>query len=168
MAENKTQDKGILNGVFIAYMVLLLHVLLIIGIGFAVVLLKGMYDLRWVIITVTLVLIGGSAYFVIRRIKDLKRSLTETMNDPALRERTLEISLFGGMASMRVGHRDDNIRLIEADHTPVHQLESPATLQLRELEKLAKMLEDDLITREEFTRLKQEIVRDDKRQSIEL
>ncbi len=42
---------------------------------------------------------------------------------------------------------------------PQHQLEDPDTLQIRELERLADMLEKDLITRDEFLIAKKKILK---------
>jgi LPXTG-motif cell wall-anchored protein len=156
-AEN-SPNKSILNGVFLGYLVLLLHILLILGLGVTVILIKGIYDFRWLIIIAGIVLIGGSGYLFYKRIKESNRSLRDTLNDPALRDRTLEISLFGGMAAVKLGHKDQTVQLIEATGTQeIMQLQAPAS-QVNELGQLAKMLEDELITREEFQQLKQKIV----------
>ncbi len=79
------------------------------------------------------------------------------MSDPSLANRTLEISLLGGMATVKLGHKDDNVRLIAAEEAP-RQLEAPQSVQIKELSELNKMLEDGLITREEFLQLKKEII----------
>ena len=159
MDNNQNQNKTIFNGVFLGYAVLLLHVALILGLGVAVVLIKGIYDFRWVILVLGLALVGGSAWLFFKRLDQSKRSLRDAMNDPALRDRTLEISLFGGMASVKLGHKDQQVQMIEADSSSQPRLlAAPKTSQVQELGELAKMLENDLITREEFTRLKEKIV----------
>lgn len=153
------QNKGIFNGVFLGYFVLVLHVLLILGLGITVVLIKGIYDFRWVIFTAGIILIIGSAYLFYLRLKASKRSLYEAMNDPALRDRTLEISLLGGMASLKLGHKGENAQLIEANSSEeIKQLEAPKPSQIKELGELVKMLENDLITRDEFQQLKETVV----------
>jgi hypothetical protein len=153
------QGRGIFNGVFIGYLVLLLHLLLILCLGVAVVLLKGIYDFRWLILSAGTLLLVASSYLFYRHLKAGNRRFSELMNDPALRDRTLEISLLGGMASVKLGHRAEPGKLIETQSSPVRQLESPTRMQLRELEQLAKMLEDQLITRDEFSRFKKELGR---------
>lgn len=158
MKMSNEQNKGILNSVFLGYFVLLLHVLLMVGLGVAVVLLKGVYDFRWVIFIVGLALIGGSGYLIYRRLKESNRRLSDMINDPALRDRTLEISLLGGMASVRVGHKYEQSRLIDVGSIPeVRQLESVPS-QVNDLRQLANLLEDELISREEFDRLKKELI----------
>ncbi len=158
MNTENSPRKSILNGVFLAYLVLLLHILLILGLGVTVILIKGIYDFRWLIFSAGIVLIAGSGYFFYRRLKESNRSLRDALNNPALRDRTLEISLFGGMAAVKLGHKDQAVQLIDATETPeIKQLQAPSS-QLQELEQLAKLLEDQLITREEFQQLKQQIV----------
>ena len=81
------------------------------------------------------------------------------MSDPAFNDRTFEISLMGGMATLKLGHKDDSIRLIGSDgNDQARQLEAPKSIPIQELSKLSRMLDDELITREEFLRLKKEII----------
>ena len=155
MKLNNEQNKGFFNGVFLGYLVLLLHILLILGLAAAVVLIKGIYDFRWFILIGGVILVGGSGYLIYRRLKENHRKISDLMNDPTLRDRTLEISLFGGMAAVKLGHRDNQPKLIDVNE--VRQLEAPSS-PVKQLSQLANMLEDDLITREEFNRLKKEIV----------
>lgn len=159
MKLNDEQNKSIFNGVILGYLVLLLHVLLIIGLGVAVVVIKGIYDFRWLITLAGIALIGASAYYFYHYFRAHKQKINDLMSDPAFNDRTLEISLMGGMATMKLGHKDDNIQLIEASSEPeIKQLESAESNQIKELTKLNQMLDDELITREEFLRLKHKII----------
>ena len=159
MKLNDEQNKSVFNGVIIGYLVLLLHVLLIIGLGITVVVVKGIYDFRWLIIIAGIALIGGSGYYFYRYFKAHKQKIHDLMSNPAFNDRTLEISFMGGMATMKLGPKDDNIQLIQAhSETEIKQLESPESTQLKELTKLNQMLNDELITREEFLHLKKKII----------
>ena len=129
-----------------------------VGLGITVVVIKGIYDFRWLILLVGIAIIGGSGYYFYRYFKEHKQKLHDLMSDPAFNDRTLEISLMGGMATVRLGHKDDNLKLIQADETEVKQLEQPKSVQLKELTELTRMLDDELITREEFLQLKKEII----------
>lgn len=158
MKLNHQPKAGIINGLLLGYFILLLHVLLILGLGIAVVLLKGIYDYRWLILIVGLALIGGSAYLLYRRLKQGNRTIRDMLNNPALRDRTLEVSIFGGMAAFRLGHRDEQPRVIGSDEaSAVRQLEAVPS-QISELGQLAKMFEDKLVDREEFERLKKRLI----------
>ncbi len=159
MKLNDEQNKSVFSGVMLGYLVLVLHILLMIGLGVTVVLIKGIYDFRWLILIAGIALIGGSGYYFYRYFIEHKQRISDLMSNPAFSDRTLEISLMGGMATMRLGHKDDNLKLIQADsETAIKQLESPESIQIKELSKLSKKLDDDLITREEFLRLKQNII----------
>ena len=151
------QNKSIFSGVMIGYIVLVLHILLMVGLGVAVVLIKGIYDFRWLIFIAGIALIAGSGYYFYRRMKESNRKISDLMTDPALANRTLEISLLGGMATVKLGHKDENIQLIAAEEQP-KQLAAPQSVQIKELSELNKMLEDGLITRDEFLTLKKEII----------
>lgn len=152
------QKRSIFSGVMFGYLVLLLHVLLMIGLGILVIVIKGIYDFRWVIFLLGMLLIGASAYYFYRYFKEHKRKLQDLMNDPALQDRTLEISLLGGMASVRLGHRDDRVQLVEPDvEQAPKQLEAPESGIVTRLAELNRMFEDGRITREEFLELKKEI-----------
>ena len=158
MKLNDEQNKNFFSGVVLAYLVLLLHILLMVGLGITVVVIKGIYDFRWLILLAGIAIIGGSGYYFYRYFKEHKQKLHDLMSDPAFNDRTLEISLMGGMATVRLGHKDDNIKLIQADETEVKQLEQPKSVQIKELTELTRMLDDELITREEFLKLKKEII----------
>jgi len=155
---NDEQNKNFFSGVVLAYLVLLLHILLMVGLGITVVVIKGIYDFRWLILLAGIAIIGGSGYYFYRYFKEHKQKFHDLMSDPAFNDRTLEISLMGGMATVRLGHKDDNIKLIQADETEVKQLEQPKSVQIKELTELTRMLDDELITREEFLKLKKEII----------
>jgi len=158
MKLNDEQNKNFFSGVVLAYLVLLLHILLMVGLGITVVVIKGIYDFRWLILLAGIAIIGGSGYYFYRYFKEHKQKLHDLMSDPAFNDRTLEISLMGGMATVRLGHKDDNIKLIQADETEVKQLEQPKSVQIKELTELTRMLDDELSTREEFLKLKKEII----------
>lgn len=158
MKLNDEQNKNFFSGVVLAYLVLLLHILLMVGLGITVIVIKGIYDFRWLILLAGIAIIGGSGYYFYRYFKEHKQKLHDLMSDPAFNDRTLEISLMGGMATVRLGHKDDNIKLIQADETEVKQLEQPKSVQIKELTELTRMLDDELITREEFLQLKKEII----------
>jgi len=159
MKINDEQNKSFFSGVILGYLVLILHILLMIGLGFAVVVIKGIYDFRWLILAGGVAIIVGSAFYFYRYFQQHKQKISDLMADPVFNDRTVEISFMGGMATLKLGHKDENLQLIQAnDETQVKQLEAPKSVQLQELSELTRMLEDDLITREEFLKLKKDII----------
>lgn len=151
------ENKSFFSGVMLGSIVLGLHLVLVISLGVAVVLIKGIYDLRWLIFIIGMAVIGFSGYIFYRKFKENNRRIKDLMTDPALANRTLEISLLGGMATVKLGHKDENLQLIAADEAP-KQLEAPQSVQMKELSELSKMLDEELITREEFLKLKKDII----------
>jgi len=159
MKLNDEQNKSLFSGVMLGYIVLLLHILLMIGLGFTVIVIKGIYDFRWLILLAGIALIGGSGYYFYHYFQEHKKRISDLISDPAFNDRTFEISLMGGMATLKLGHKDDSIRLIGTDsENQFKQLEEPKSIQLKELSKLNRMLDEELITREEFLQLKKEIL----------
>ncbi len=153
------QNKSLFSGVMLGYLVLLLHILLMLGLGVTVIVIKGIYDFRWLIFLAGIALIGGSGYYFYHYFQEHKKKISDLMSDPAFSDRTFEISLMGGMATLKLGHKDDSIRLIGADSdNQIKQLEGPKSIQIKELSELSRMLDDELITREEFLQLKKEIL----------
>jgi len=158
MKKTDGQQSGVFSGVMTGYLILLVHILLIIALGITVILLKGLYDIRWLVVVVGLCLIAGSGYYFYLRIKNSNRRLLDLVNDPALKGKTVEISLLGGMATFRLGDRDRQPTLINDQDNEPKQLEGPRANQLTDLTELKEMLDDGLITREEFLKLKDKII----------
>ncbi len=159
MIPNDEQNKSTFNGVMLGYTVLLLHILLMVGLGATVVLIKGIYDFRWLIFIAGIILIGASAYYFYNKFQQHKQKIVDLMSDPAFKDRSLEISLMGGMASIKLGNQNENMQLTHSEiESEVKLIAAPKSEQIEELSKLNRMLEDGLITREEFLQLKHEII----------
>ena len=75
--------------------------------------------------------------------------------------RNFEISFLGGLASLKVGTPNNMPQLENRSPTPnpKPQLEDPETIRIRELTKLAQMVEKKLITLEEYNRMKKQIIK---------
>lgn len=162
MEQKNEQSRNIFSSVVVIALILVFHVILIVALVGSVILFKGIYDLRWWILAVGLLLIAGSGYYFYRRAKAGKRRLRDIINDPAFHNRSVEISLLGGMATLRVGHQDAEKRqprMIDVNpNGETKQLPSPSSHQIAELTELNRMLEQGLITKEEFLRLKQDVL----------
>jgi hypothetical protein len=79
------------------------------------------------------------------------------LHTPLFRGRSVEISLLGGIASLRLG-RVGGVEPLDTEVAgPARQLESPASARLRELSELARLLENDLITLEEYNQTKRQL-----------
>lgn len=162
MQIKEEQNRSMFNSMVVIALILLFHVVLIVGLISSVILFKGIYELRWWLLVVGLLLIGASCYFFYRRAKAGKRRLRDILNDPAFQNRSVEVSLMGGMATLRVGHQDNHYqqpKMIDVGPDgEVKQLPAPSSHQIAELSELNRMLEQGLITKEEFLRLKRDIL----------
>ncbi|CAN2039095.1 SHOCT domain-containing protein [Candidatus Magnetomoraceae bacterium gMMP-15] len=159
MDKQKNQGKSIIGAVFLAYFILILHGILVLILGVCVVFFKGIVTyMFWIFIGgIGLVILSG--YFFYTRIKKSSEKIRDILNDPNLRGRSLELSFFGGAASLKLGQPHGGLPSLDYNITEsVPQLESPETTRVRELAELAGLLKNNLITPEEYKELKQDIL----------
>jgi hypothetical protein len=154
----KKESDGLLKSVLMAYLVLALHVLVIAMICILVIFFRGIVNyMLWVFLAVTL-LILASGYYFYRRMRAEGKNLREMMRSPLFAGRSVEVSFLGGFASIRLNQPGDPMPpAIEATASPL-QLEDPETQRIRQLTELAKLLEKDLISREEYDSAKQQLL----------
>ncbi len=153
----KNESEGLFKGIMLAYMILILHVLLIFMLGFLVLFFRGVvHYMPWIFLGGT-ALISLSAWLFYRRMKREGRSLKETLSSSMFRGRAVEISLLGGMASLKVGNPGSAPVLEAQTSNPSRQLEDSASIKIRELSELARLLEKDLITQDEFELAKNQL-----------
>ncbi|HSM47780.1 MAG TPA: hypothetical protein VK872_08200, partial [Draconibacterium sp.] len=149
------ENNGVIKSVFIAYFILLLHILLLAGLGVLIIFFKGIVNyMLWIFLAGTGIVIF-SAYRFYRKMKKERKTLKEMMNSPLFRGREVEISLLGGLASLKVG-KPQNL-LLENYQGDIKQLEDPETMRLKELNELVRLFENNLITLEEYNQAKKQI-----------
>ncbi|MCP4114187.1 MAG: SHOCT domain-containing protein [Desulfobacteraceae bacterium] len=166
MKAKKKDKEGIFKSLFAAYFVILLHVFLLAGTGITVVLFRGVYHyLPWIM--------GGLAVLILvlfwifyMKMKKSSRDMKEILSFPEFRGRTVEVKLLGGMATFTVkgGEGYDATPLIGQDG--FHGNGGPLRLAAPEegieqrLAELAKLYEEELITKDEFDTAKKRILFD--------
>ncbi|WP_429884699.1 hypothetical protein [Geoalkalibacter halelectricus] len=163
--EKDSGGGGILQGIFAGYLILILHAVLMLVVALLVVFLRGVVEYMLWIFLGGAFLICLSAYLFYRRVKKGAINIGGALNDPALRDRPLEISFLGGLAAVRFGRpagmgEGDYPRAIEGravEEAP--RLEDPEAMRRRELARLVLMLERELITQEEYERLKHDLLK---------
>ena len=156
-SKQKKESSGLFQGVFLAYTILLLHLLVIAGVGVLVLFFRGMVDyLLWAMLGFAGLLIF-SGIFVYRRIKHHGHALKETLNSPEFRGQNVEVSILGGVASIKMGSGTAPKGQPQLLPPPVQLLEDPQTTRVRELNELAQLLEKDLITLEEYKMAKKDL-----------
>lgn len=152
------ETQGIYKGVITAYLILLLHVLLIVALGLMVIFFGGIVSyMSWIFLGFSAAVVVSGYYFY-RRMKRRGKQFRDIVNSPAFNGRSVEISLLGGLASFRVGGNDQR-PMLNTDHVDsARQLEDPESMRIRKLSELVKLYEHELISTEEFNTLKSRII----------
>jgi hypothetical protein len=152
----KTGNSGaeLFKGVLLAHVIIGLHVGVIALIGLLVIFFGGIARYWGWILLGGLTAAGLFGVFLYRKVKSRGRDIYRDIRSaPVMPGGTLEVSLLGGLASVKFSKPADAPALPPATALPA-LLEDPATLRIRELGNLARMYEKNLITREEFERAK--------------
>jgi hypothetical protein len=155
----KSDGEGLIKSVMLAYLILILHIFLLMGLGFLVFFFRGIiHYMLWIFLFGAFAVLA-SGYWFYRRLKAEGRSLRETLNSPLFRNKTVEVSLLGGLAQFRVG-RPHSRPLLDNDRpeTP-QQLEWSGESKVQDLTELARLLQSGLITLDEYEKAKQNIFR---------
>ena len=103
-------------------------------------------------------IILGTGYMLYRRMRKEGKSLQEVLSLPEFTGRSVEVSLLGGLASIKVGKSDDNTAIeYDLEHSP-KQLSAPTSIYINDLSELAKLFEKELISQEEFQNAKERLL----------
>ena len=144
------------------YLILGGHLLLIVALCFFVLFFRGLVNyLPWIFIG-GVSIIGLSAYLIYKRLKTQGKAIQEMLALPALQGKTIEISLLGGLASIRVDASNQTLQEPLAidggpqHNRPVHAL--PPSSHVAELLELAHLLDTNLITLDEYNKAKKKII----------
>ncbi len=156
MAFKQRKDAdGVLKSFFLAYFILILHVVLIGGLVSMIVFLGGvLLYMPWILLC-GMAALSASGYIFYRKIKKEGKTLKEALAFPAFKDRAVEVSLLGGLASVKVG-KPDSVLETESKLT---QLEYPDAHHINELKELARLLESNLITEDEYKKAKQKVLK---------
>lgn len=158
MFNKDTQNRdGLYKGIAMAYAILLLHLVLIAGLGLVVIFLTGIANYLFWIVFSGMILVAVSGYLFYRKLRREGRTLGEILRSPSFQGREVEVSLLGGMATMRLGGTSKGKTIDVGNFESPRQLEDPQTHRIREIQALAELLEKDLITREEFDQAKHQL-----------
>lgn len=164
MKLKKTDKEGVVKNIFIAYFILLFHVLLLAGIAIFVVLIKGFFQyLPW-IMTGAGLLVALCVWLVIRQMRKNTGRIQDILSNEQLRNRNVEISFMGGLASFKIqSNTEDTNRLLtypDPDKLPTDTrlIETDTDKTERKMNQLNALYEKDLITKEEFDQARQSII----------
>ena len=157
------ESGALIRGILLAHLILFLHLLFIVGLGIVIIFFRGVSQyMLWIFLGITVTLMA-SGYFCYRFIKTRgKQTLKDIEGTAIFKNRSVEVRFLGGIASLKLG-RPGSSAAIENKSAetfePRHQLEDPDAIRIRELDRLADMLEKDLITRDEFALAKKKLLK---------
>ncbi|MEW6078681.1 MAG: SHOCT domain-containing protein [Thermodesulfobacteriota bacterium] len=150
---------GLVKSIFLAYGIVVLHLSLIAMVGLLVLVLSGVVNYFIWLLLGGLGLVYGGIWFFLKKMKDERQAIRQILRLPEFQGKTLEISLFGGAASFKVGHRREEAVDIKAVGTSARPLlDTPIRSRIDDLGELSRLYGEGMITREEFEQLKIELL----------
>lgn len=164
MKLKKTDKEGVFKNIFIAYFILLFHVVLLAGIAVFVVLIKGFFQyLPWIMAGGGL-LIALCVWLVIRQMRKNSEQIQDILSSEQLKNRNVEISFMGGLASFKINSNEEGSGRLLSYSGPDNPspgprlIESDADRTERKMAQLNALYGKDLITKEEFDKARQSII----------
>lgn len=156
--KKKNEYNGLFKSVVLAYIILVMHVFLIAGLALLVLFFGGIVDyMLWIFIGGIIILMVSIIYFYMR-MKAQGRMLKDILNSSMFQDRTVEVSVLGGLATLKIG-RPGYPPVIEAGSShSISQLEDADAARIRELKELAHLLKSNLITQEEYDQAKKRLL----------
>ena len=155
MFKRKPGNNQLFSSLFFAFAILLFHVFLLAAIGFLVFVFRGIVNyFAWILLGGGLLAAGG-LYVLYRYARKEKSAIASLLELPEFRDRRVEVNILGGLASFKIDHEENARPALEDEGLPAdRQLEDPEQLRIKELTELARLLEKNLITLEEYDRAK--------------
>lgn len=153
-----TDHQGLFKSIFAAHFVLFLHVFLVAGIGILVLFFRGViFYMPWIVCG-GIAVVGGGTYLLYRRARSEGKSLKGMLSLPMFKNRSVEVSFLGGLASLKVAPSQESDRLGTSVDVSAPQLEDPHTVHVRELTELVRLLDSNFITLEEYNKAKKKLL----------
>jgi hypothetical protein len=156
--KNKEKGSQHFKSVLMAYFILVLHVALVAGLVIMVIFFRGIVNYMVWIFLGGLIAIIASGYHFYKRMKMEGKTLRKILNTYRDSGRSVEVSFLGGLASLKIGgenHRPPTLNSSSIDH--IKQLEDPDSIRIKEFSELVRLLENNLITLEEYNKFKEKI-----------
>ncbi len=158
--KKKEKEGGLIRSIFIAHLIVLLHIVLLAGAGLTVMLFKGVYDyLPWIMGGIGILLLF-TAWFFYRQFRAGSSDIQTVLSMPQFKDRAVEIKLAGGLATFKLdAPKQTAIQIGQSDpagRDPV-LLEHNTRRTEEKLYTLNSLFEKKLITKEEFEKAKQEL-----------
>ncbi len=151
-------DASLTKGVLLAFLILFFHVGMLLVVALLVVFFGFIIQyFAWILLALGLGA-AGTIGFILYTLKKQSSSIAEVLTMPEFKGKNIELRLFGGLASLKVTDSLESAPMLEHDDRwQSRYLESPDTSRVRELSELARLLENDLITQEEYQQAKDDL-----------
>jgi len=166
MFKKNKEISNITSSLVLASYILIFHVILLGGVAILVLLFSGIVNYLFWIFLGGCLLISGSIYLFYRYMKKQGGAVfLKILSIPELNGKNVEVNLLGGLASFKIA--EDNNRSPGNEWPPMidnesvlspRRLEDPNSRRLKELTELARMLEKNLITIEEYNQMKKSLL----------
>lgn len=146
-------DNTIYQSISAAFLILIMHVLLLGSIGVLILFFYGIINhMVLIVIGISCVSLGG--YWLYRRLKSSRQVLTNIAGE-SLKGKTVEISFLGGIANFKISDSQVRQGMIQDSSDGIKKLADPNTQNIENLSELARLYEKKLITLEEYNKVKQ-------------
>jgi hypothetical protein len=157
------EENHLMNSLFLASLILVFHVVLVAGLGVLVLLLHGIVNYMVWILLGGFLLTAGSVYLFFRYMKQGGgQALQKMLSLPEFKGKNIEINFLGGIASLKIRNENKERVALESSMIPnSRQIEDSQTVNLREISELARLLEKNLITPDEYFQAKKVLFKND-------
>jgi hypothetical protein len=157
---NQQSEHTIYKNILAAFLILLIHVLLVGGIGVLILFFYGIVNhLIWVILGISC-LSGGGIWLYHRLKSDVKA--IRNITGESLRGRTIEASFLGGVANFKISDSRSAGNISQGISGFTRRLSGPNADSMDSLADLARLYEKNLISRDEYERAKKKILGNDR------
>lgn len=160
MKQTDNQKEGLFRSIFTAHIIVLLHILILAGVGLMVVLFKGVYlYLPWIMGGIGIFILL-TAWFIYRQVRSGSSDIHQILSMPQFKDRNVEIKIIGGLATLKMGpaSKNDVIQLENRETNNAMLLEEKSRRTEDKLAMLLQLYEKKLISEKDFERAKQEII----------
>ncbi|GBD97990.1 MAG TPA: SHOCT domain-containing protein [Nitrospirae bacterium] len=147
------------KNISIAFLILIMHILLLGGIGVLILFFYGIINYTIWIILAGLCLAAGTAYWFYRRMKSDGRALRNMAGGSLLKGKTVEVSFLGGVATFKISDSKAGRTINRDTSSRIKQLAASDYENIKTLTELSRMYEKKLITSDEYNKAKQEILK---------
>ena len=105
----QARESSIDRGIFYLYWIIGIQVLFVFGLLTVIMVIGKVISTPWWVFLAALVLFAGSIVYIYRKARKQFRKLRDTLGQTDLSDRNYEISIMGGMLTMRIEHNPQKL-----------------------------------------------------------